>query len=78
MLSEPETYDAHLAIVFAALAIGHHIEQVTGWTIKRFVRTFRRYRDVTLTLAGQTITASQPIPTDEADTLTKIKNSDAH
>ena len=60
------------------LAVSHHIEQATGWTIKRFVRTFRQYRDVTLTVAGQTITASQPIPADEADTLTKIKNSDAH
>lgn len=73
-----ESIDAHLAVVFAALAVSHHIEQATGWTIKRFVRTFRQYRDVTLSVAGQTITASQPIPADEADTLTKIKNSDAH
>ncbi|BEH02291.1 hypothetical protein brsh051_15720 [Brooklawnia propionicigenes] len=73
-----ESIDAHLAVVFAALAVSHHIEQATGWTIKRFVRTFRQYRDVTLTLAGQTITASQPIPADEADILAKINNSDAH
>ena len=65
-------------MVFAALAITRLIEDRTGWTIKKFVRTFRQYRDVTLTLAGQTITASQPIPSDEADILAKINNSDAH
>ena len=42
------------------------------------MRTFRQYRDVTLTVAGQTITASQPIPAEHTDTLTKINNSDAH
>jgi len=73
-----ESIDAHLAVVFAALAVSHHIEQVTGWTIKSFVRIFGQYRDPTLSVAGQTITASQPIPADAADTLAKIKNSDAH
>jgi transposase len=33
---------AHLNIVFAALAISHHIEKTTGWSIRRFVRTLRR------------------------------------
>jgi len=34
-----DSIDAHLAIVFAALAITHHVEDPTGWSIKRFVRT---------------------------------------
>ena len=55
---------------------GHGPESIPQ--LKKFVRTFRQYRDVTLTLAGQTITASQPIPSDEADILAKINNSDAH
>ena len=34
-----ESIDAHLAIVFAALAVTRFIEDRTGWSIKRFVRT---------------------------------------
>ena len=73
-----ESIDAHLVVVFAALAVSHHIEQATGWTIKKFVRTFRQDRDVTLTDAAQTITASQPVHAEHTDTLAKIKTSDTH
>jgi hypothetical protein len=41
-----ESIDAHLAIVFAALAVTRFIEARTGWSIKRFVRTARRYRTI--------------------------------
>ena len=34
-----ESIDAHLTIVFAALAVSHWIEAQTGWSIKKFVRT---------------------------------------
>jgi len=30
--------------VSAALAVTHEIEMKTGWSIKRFVQTARRYR----------------------------------
>ena len=33
---------------FAAMAITHWIEQQTGWSIKQFVRTARRYRTITI------------------------------
>jgi transposase len=34
-----ESIEAHLTIVFAALAVSHYIEIQTGWSIKKFVRT---------------------------------------
>jgi len=34
-----DSTEAHLTIVFAALAVSRWIEQATGWTIKKFVRT---------------------------------------
>ncbi|PXW94300.1 hypothetical protein C8E89_1703 [Mycolicibacterium moriokaense] len=34
-----ESIEAHLTIVFAALAVGHWIEHQTGWHIKKFVRS---------------------------------------
>jgi Transposase DDE domain len=36
-----ESIEAHLTIVFAALAVRHWIEHQTGWSIKKFVRTAR-------------------------------------
>ncbi len=41
-----QSIDAHLTIVFAAVAVSHWIETQTGWSIKKFVRTARRYRTV--------------------------------
>ncbi len=35
---------AHLTIVFAALAVTRIVEARTGWSIKKFVTTARRYR----------------------------------
>lgn len=36
-----ESIEAHLTIVFAALAVTRFVENATGWSIKRFVRTAR-------------------------------------
>jgi hypothetical protein len=43
-----ESIEAHLTVVFAALAVGRWIEDQTGWSIKKFIRTARRYRTVTI------------------------------
>jgi len=59
-----ESIQAHLTIVMAALAVSKRIEQLTGWTISRFIKTFRTYRQATLTTGTQTLTAEQPIPND--------------
>jgi hypothetical protein len=42
----PESIEAHLAIVFAEMAVNHNVEHQTGWGIDKFVRTNRRYRIV--------------------------------
>jgi hypothetical protein len=59
-----ESIEAHLTIVFAALAVSRHIENTTGWSIKRFVTTARRYRTIQIQAAGHTITAADPVPDD--------------
>jgi hypothetical protein len=71
----PDSIDAHLTIVFAALAVSHWIEAETGWSIKEFVRTARRYRTVTIQAGRQTLTAAEPPPDDLAEALTKIHGS---
>jgi hypothetical protein len=43
----------------------------TGWSIKRFVRTTRRYRTVQIRAGQQTLTAV-PLPADLRDLLSLI------
>ena len=73
-----DSIDAHLSIVFAALAVSHWIEIQTGWSIKKFVRTARRYRTVTIQAGRQTLTAAEPPPDDLAEALTRIHGPGAH
>lgn len=61
-------------IVFAALAVSRWIEDTTGWSIRRFVKTARRYRTIDIDLAGQTITAADPLPDDLATAIEAIKH----
>jgi len=59
-----ESIEAHLTIVFAALAISRWIENITGWSIKRFVTTARRYRTIQIQAGEHTITGADPLPDD--------------
>jgi hypothetical protein len=67
-----ESIDAHLTIVFAALAITRWIEDSTGWSIKKFVRTARRYRTIQIQAGTHIITAADPLPDDLRDALAEI------
>jgi hypothetical protein len=67
-----DSIEAHLSIVFTALAVSHRIEHQTGWSIKKFVRTARRYRTVQIRAGQQILTAADPLPEDLRDALAKI------
>ncbi len=73
-----ESIEAHLTIVFAALAVSHWIEHQTGWSIKKFVRTARRYRTVKIRAGQQILTAADPLPNDLHQAIAKIKAHNAH
>ena len=73
-----ESIDAHLTIVFAALAVSHYIETQTGWSIKKFVRTTRRYRTVQIKAGQQVLTAVDPLPDDLREAIAKINEGHAH
>jgi DDE family transposase len=59
-----DSIEAHLTIVFAALAVSRYIEHTTGWSIRRFVKTARRYRTVQIQAGPHTVTAADPLPED--------------
>jgi Transposase DDE domain len=74
-----DSIEAHLTIVFTALAVSHWIEDRTGWSIKKFVRTARRYRTIEIQAGQQTITAADPVPHDLRAALDEIHHrSGAH
>jgi len=67
-----DSIEAHLSVVFAALAVTRLIEDRTGWSIKKFVRTARRYRTVQIRAGKQILTAADPLPPDLRDALALI------
>ncbi len=67
-----DSIEAHLTIVFAALAVSRWIEARTGWSIRKFVKTARRYRTVHIQAGQHTITAADPIPDDLRQALNAI------
>ena len=69
-----DSIEAHLTIVFAALAVGRWIEEATGWSIKKFIRTVRRYRTIQIQAGEHTITAADPLPADVNAILEAINN----
>jgi transposase len=56
-----DAIEAHLTVVFAALAIARHLQETTGVTIKKLVRTLKPLRTVTVRIGTQTITAAPAI-----------------
>jgi transposase len=71
-----ESIEAHLSIVFAALAVGRLIEDRTGWSIRKFVRTARRYRTVQIRAGQHLLTAEDPLPEELRTTLTLITGAE--
>ena len=71
-----DSIEAHLTIVFAALAVTRWIEARTGWSIRKFVKTARRYRTIQIQAGRQTITAADPLPDDLRQALDAINRLD--
>jgi hypothetical protein len=67
--------EAHLSIVFAALAVARWIENTTGWSIHKFVTTARRCRTIEIQAGKHTITAADPLPPDLKTALSRIHDT---
>jgi Transposase DDE domain len=68
-----DSIEAHLTIVFAALAVSRWIEDTTGWSIKKFIKTVRRYHTIHIQAGEHVITAADPLPDDIRHILEAIK-----
>ncbi len=55
-----DSIETHLTIVLAALAVSRWLENQAGWSIRRFVKTARRYRTIQIQAGRHTFTAADP------------------
>jgi Transposase DDE domain len=70
-----DSIEAHLTIVFAALAVSRWIEHRTGWSIRKFVKTARRYRTIQIQAGDHVITAADPLPDDLRQAIEALNTS---
>lgn len=61
-----EAIDAHLSVVFTALAVARHLQTATGMSINKIVKTLRPLQHITVRIAGHEHHAADPLtPTAE-------------
>ena len=59
---------ARLTIVFTALAVARYLQNTTGMSIKKIIRALRPLQQITVTIAGHSHHARDPI-TESAQTI---------
>ena len=69
-----DAIEAHLTIVFTALAIARDLQARTGWSIKRIIQTLQPLRHVTITITinGHPIEAQPAIPDNTREILNTL------
>ncbi|ALG27802.1 hypothetical protein AOZ07_01495 [Glutamicibacter halophytocola] len=50
---EKDSIDTHLSVVFAALEIGRHLQELTGWPLKRLITDLKAVRSAKVLINGQ-------------------------
>jgi hypothetical protein len=56
-----DSIEAHLTIVFAALAVSRWLEHETGWSINKLVKTLRPYRSIAIRTGDHILHAGTPL-----------------
>ena len=67
-----EAIEAHLSIVFTALAVAHAIQSRTGLSISKVVKQLRPLRSATISINGATQTFPPAIPEAQREILTRL------
>src|SRR5699024_12554377 len=63
---------SHLTIVMASRATRHVLEEASRLSLKRLVRTLKKYRTFTVEVAGQTLHAQTDLPADIRELAEKL------
>lgn len=68
-----DSIDAHLTVVFAALAVARYIETMTGLSIKKFIRMLEPIRTGVISVNGVSLPIKPQIPSDVTSLLKRLK-----
>ena len=69
----PGRVNTHLTdVMVSAMTVGHLLVRRSGLSLKRLVRTLKRYRTFELAIAGQTVHAASPVAIEIHDLLAKL------
>lgn len=68
-----DSIDAHLTIVFAALAVARYIEAMTGLSIKKFIKLLAPIRTGVISVNGVSLVIKPQIPNDVTVLLKRLK-----
>jgi hypothetical protein len=71
-----DSIEAHLTIVFAALAVTRWLERCTDWSINKLITSLRRYHTIEIQAGDQIVTAADPLPDDIRATLQRLHGSE--
>jgi len=69
---ERDAIEAHLTVVFAALAVSRHLQDAAGVSIKKLVHTLRPLRTVHIDVGGHPITAAPQISAEARALLDRL------
>jgi hypothetical protein len=69
-----EAIEAHLTVVFAALAVARHFQDAAGTSIKKIVQTLRTARSATIEINGQRLTLDPDLTDAARDILKRLES----
>lgn len=73
-----ESIQAHLTMVFCALAVSWHIQSATGMSIKKVIQTLQPLREAVLQVRGETIAVPAALTADAQEILDTLQISPAN
>lgn len=73
-----ESIEAHLTIVFTALALARYMQAATGLSLKRIIATLRPIRAALIRAGGQTHKLPAYIPPETAEIINQITEKPGH
>ena len=68
-----EAIEAHLTVVFAALAVARHLQEGAGTSIKKIVQALRTARSATIEINGQRLTLAPDLTDAARDILNRLE-----
>jgi hypothetical protein len=69
-----DAIEAHLTIVFTALAVSRTVQNRTGLSLRRFLRTLKPLRSATIEINGVTTTIPPALSPDVETILNALKS----